>query len=607
MVSVLRDGYSLEFDSKPPLSTTPTVRTFSTDPVKQDLLQSHIQELLAKNAIERVSQHNTPGFYSRIFLVPKRTGDMRPVIDLSVLNQYIKSVPFRMETAESIRASLRPGMWTFSVDLSDAFFHIPIHPASRKFLRLEFQGEVYQFRVLPFGVKIAPWLFTTVFKEVKPMAWALGVPLHQYMDDWLGTAMDAQTCRIRASAMIALCRELGIRVNPKKSDLVPRQVFDFLGYHFNLITFQVCPTVANTDKVIRMAQLLVQEDSLPAHMWQVLIGVLASQDKLIPYGRLHVRPLQLHLLSRWNPFHGNPQEAVAVPLLVKRTAYWWMTRSNLIQGLPVAPLPPTVRLYTDASTVGWGAHCGEQEFSGLWLPRERLLHINVLEMRAIRLALDRLKPSSGDQVLVSTDNSTVVAYINHQGGTRSLPLWEETSLLFEFLMAHQVQLRAVHIPGRLNVIADQLSRAGQTLPTEWSIRPEALQEVFRRWGKPLVDLFATRHNRKCDLFVSPVPDPLALATDALSFDWDGIWGYAYPPHQIMTKVLRKFRSHQGCQVILIAPKWPKQAWFPDLMELQVEHLPIPCHPKLLKQPRMQVFHRCPEMLSLHAWLLKGKL
>ena len=88
-------------------------------------------------------------------------------------------------------------------------------------------------------------------------------------------------------------------------------------------------------------------------------------------------------------------------------------------------------------------------------------------------------------------------------------------------MANQWTLKARYIPGSLNVIADQLSRQEQTLPTEWSLHPLVVQDLFKRWGHPLVDLFATRYNNKCQVFVSPAPDPLAWQVDAFTLDLEG--------------------------------------------------------------------------------------
>ena len=77
----------------------------------------------------------------------------------------------------------------------------------------------------------------------------------------------------------------------------------------------------------------------------------------------------------------------------------------------------------------------------------------------------------------------------------------------------QVTLKARHIPGGLNVIADKLSRLGQTIQTEWSLlHPEVFQAICSWWHQPHVDLFATRFNNKLPQFVSPVPDPLGLGS-----------------------------------------------------------------------------------------------
>ena len=90
-----------------------------------------------------------------------------------------------METPESIRTSLIPGEWVSSIDLSDAYLHIPIHPNSRKYLRFCHRSQVFQFTSLPFGLATAPQVFTMIVKEVELMALSRGLGLHQYLDDWL--------------------------------------------------------------------------------------------------------------------------------------------------------------------------------------------------------------------------------------------------------------------------------------------------------------------------------------------------------------------------------------------------------------------------------------
>ena len=122
---------------------------------KYQALATCIQSLLSKNAIERVENIKSLGFYSRLLLVPKPDQRWRPVIDLSRLITFLHIEKFKMETPESIRTSLVPGEWVSSTDLSDAYLHIPIHPNSRKCLRFCHRSQVFQFTSLPFGLATA--------------------------------------------------------------------------------------------------------------------------------------------------------------------------------------------------------------------------------------------------------------------------------------------------------------------------------------------------------------------------------------------------------------------------------------------------------------------
>jgi len=246
----------------------------------------------------------------------------------------------------------------------------------------------------------------------------------------------------------------------------------------------------------------------------------------------------------------------------------------------------------------------DQLFQGKWSQEEQSLHINVLEMRAVVNTLKAFLPPRHTTILVASDSSTVVAYINREGGTHSFQLMDETLSLYQLAMEHAWILKARHIPGKLNVIADQLSRQGIAIPTEWSLKESVVESLFLRWHKPLIDLFATRHNKKCQLFVSPVPDPLAIAVDALSLDYEGLDAYAFPPHQILGKVLQRFQAASNCSLILVAPLWPKQPWYPLLTQLMSEEpVPLPPLRDLLRQPLTGSLHSDPEVLQLHAWKL----
>ena len=116
--------------------------------------------MLTKDAVEPVSAR-TPGFYCNLFLVAKLTGGFRPMINLKNLNCLMYNQNFKMEMSRSIVKSVCSGDWTVSIDLKDAYFHVPVHRDYRHFLRFAIsQTEAYQFKALPFGLCSAPRIFT---------------------------------------------------------------------------------------------------------------------------------------------------------------------------------------------------------------------------------------------------------------------------------------------------------------------------------------------------------------------------------------------------------------------------------------------------------------
>ena len=172
-----------EFWDPPPLTRKP-MKPSEGGP-KTPVLQAEISTLLQKGTIEPVLFPISPGFYSRLFLVPKPEGKWRPIIDLKALNFYLKVPKLKVESLQSICVSLLPQNFEISLDLQDAYFQVQIHKDSRKYLRFLFQGQVYHFRALPFGLSSAPWLFTQVMGEIKIIAHLRGIQLYLYLDDWL--------------------------------------------------------------------------------------------------------------------------------------------------------------------------------------------------------------------------------------------------------------------------------------------------------------------------------------------------------------------------------------------------------------------------------------
>ena len=235
---------------------------------------------------------------------------------------------------------------------------------------------------------------------------------------------------------------------------------------------------------------------------------------------------------------------------------------------PLAPFSASLTLYSDASLSGWGGWtCDDREAFGQWSPEEKELHINVLELQAVIFLFRCLFASSSDcSIAIRTDNSTVVAYINHQGGPTSSDLCDLALDLWGFCIARGLRIHATHLGGVLNCRADSLSRL-ESPDHSYFLKQEVFDSIAALLPFALsVDCFASRLNAKLSSFISRYADPLSSLVDAFAVSWhDGV--YLFPP---VPHVLSKFISDGVGHGLLICPFWPSQPWFSTVLELLID-------------------------------------
>ena len=293
---------------------------------------------------------------------------------------------------------------------------------------------------------------------------------------------------------------------------------------------------------------------------------------------------------------------------VRSNLEWWLDRARLELVIPLDQVSPQFDLWSDASDVGWGAHLGEEVTSGLWSQEEVELSVNARELLAIERTLLFFAPQIVDcTVAVFADNSTSIAYLRNQGGTRSQLLNSISQQILRWAESLLVVLTPQFILGCHNVMADSLSRPNQILGSEWTLKTEVFQELQKRWPVS-IDLFTTSLNHQCCLYFSPFHDQNALGTDALLQSWNGWQAYAFPPWSLIPAVLKKLRSSSGVLLTIIALYWPQRPWFPDLLDLVVDGpVVLPLSRDLLRQPHFHRLHLGVSGLLLHAWRLSSDL
>ncbi len=604
LTRTIRLGYAIQFARRPPkfngvLETSVAVRN-------APVLREEIAVLLAKDAIEPVPPAEMrQGFYSPYFIVPKKGGGLRPILDLRVLNRALHKYPFKMLTHRRMIKCIQPQDWFAAIDLNDTYFHISILPRHRPFLRFAFEGRAWQYRVLPFGLSLSPRVFTKVVEGALTPLREVGVRILNYLDDWLILAQSREQLGDHRDLVLWHLSQLGLRVNWEKSKLSPVQRISFLGVELDSVSMTARLTEERAQAVLNCLGSFRGRNVVPLKQFQRLLGHMASAAAVTPLGLLHMRPLQHWLHSR-----------------VPRWA--WRRGTLASRYLPaVSPLPqpldrPCLSTGRGAPRTSVPAYCFHNRClqHGLGRYMQRAGSLGALDRAPTALA-HQLPGAVGSAFSLAEVPATAVGQARasphgqHCGGLVYQPAGGIRSHRMSQLARHLLlwshtqfkSLRAVHIPGQLNRAADALSRQ-LTFPGEWRLHPETIRLIWSRFGEAQVDLFASPESSHCQLYFSLTEGP--LGTDALAHSWPrALRKYAFPPVSLLAQTLCKLREDEE-QVLLVAPHWPTRTWFPELISLATAPpWRIPLRKDLLSQGLGTIWHARPDLWNLHVWLLNG--
>jgi len=190
-------------------------------------LLNRVKELLNQKVVER---SKGKVFLNRLFEAPKRNSqESRLVLDISKLNQHIQTFKFKKLSVAQVRLTLQPGTLLASLDLKEAYWHIPIHRRYRPYLAFSAGNQIYQFKVLPFGLNIAPRVFSKMLQPVQARLVKMGVQIFMYLDDWLILTVTPRECRSMIQKTLEIGTSMGLQFNIQKSHLSPTPSIKWLG------------------------------------------------------------------------------------------------------------------------------------------------------------------------------------------------------------------------------------------------------------------------------------------------------------------------------------------------------------------------------------------
>ena len=237
-----------------------------------------------------------------------------------------------MLTLKQIVSQIQSEDWFVTIDLKDAYFHVSIHPHHRKFLRFAFGGEAYQYRVLPFGLGLSPRTFTKCVDAALAPLRLQGIRILNYIDDWLILAQSEQMAVRHRGVVLSHIEKLGLRLNAKKSVLLPAQRTTFLGVIWDSTMMQARLSPAQISAILTAVKRIKLGQSLTVKQFQKLLGLMAAASNVITFGLLYMRPLQWWLRTKGFSPRGNPFRMIKVTRRCLRALVMWKKPWFLAQG-----------------------------------------------------------------------------------------------------------------------------------------------------------------------------------------------------------------------------------------------------------------------------------
>lgn len=450
-------------------------------------------EIVSSNLATEVALGRTAGPFvsppfqnfqvSPIGLVPKKHSEkFRTIFHLSFpksgtnsINYSIVKEDFSLQYITIDNAikgikSFGRGCFLAKTDVESAFRLIPVNPNDYELLGMFWKDRYYYDKVLPFGLRSAPFLFNLLSDAVE---WILihkcGISfVCHILDDFLlieppsPSLPHTQFCRESLASMLLTFKNLGIPIAPNKTQ-GPCTVLEFMGIILDSEQMQARLPLDKVQRILSLLESFQHRKSCTLKELQSLIGTLNFACKVIPPGRPFLQRM-IELTRNLSKSHHHLKLSLG---FFKDLAMWQEFISSWNGASFFLPShwedTDSLSLYTDASgTLGFGGIFESHWFQGPWEPSQHLgqpgISIAWQEFFAIVVACNLWADQfANKRIILYCDNESVVTIINSKRSRipRVMDLLRNFTLI---TLRHNIYFRAKHIPGKKNEIADSLSR-----------------------------------------------------------------------------------------------------------------------------------------------------
>ena len=382
---------------------------------------------------------------------------------------------FRLDEVVRYFCTMDPGALLAKMDIDAAYRKVPVHPADRLLLGMQWNGSIFVDTRLPFGLRSAPKIFSAVADALQWVFEQNGVTwVGHYLDDYITIGPHgSQECGDNLHRMLAVCQRLGVPVAESKC-AGPASTMVFLGFEIDTMSRIIKLPAPKLQRTLALVKEWMGRKVCKRRELESLLGHLQHAATVVRPGRTFVRRL-IELLS----VAKSKGSWVRLNTSTRSDLVWWVTFIEGWNGVTMMPnySLPSIRLETDASgSWGCGAKWGSKWLQWRWEGSSQDWAIAPKELLPILFAIAIWGSQwAGSLVECHCDNMAVVAVIN-SGRCKDPTLMHLLRCLF-FMAAHfSITVKAFHIPGVENIAADAISR--NDLSRFMQATPEATPDPY---------------------------------------------------------------------------------------------------------------------------------
>ena len=428
----------------------------------------------------------------------------------------------------------------------------------------------FVFRVLPFGLSSAGFVFTKLLRVLIHYWRTKGIRIVAFFDDGIGAVLDYHKGLAESKIVKSTLLNAGFIPNVSKSSWIPVQTLAWLGFCYDLIKRLIYAQTQKLDKIKTLIvshrkSKFIHERTLSSIVGSIVALHLSHRD--IVYLRTKRMQMQIAKDTRWD-IYIRPND------FTRDEMNFWLNYMYDNNGLSVdSPTAAAAVTYSDASATGCASiitPCPKQESLVThrdFTEHEQTLSSTYRELVAVFHGLETAKHQlAGHALKWHTDSKNIVSIVRK--GSMIQPLLELALSIFHITRQFNITLSMNWISRDYNENADRFSRIIDH--DDWGVSPSAFSHICDIMGPITIDRFADTRNTKAVRFNSHFFCPNCEAVDTFTQDWHADRNWIVPPLYLVQRAIDYLMLCQA-KSIVICPLWKSAHYWPKIISLFTDY------------------------------------